>query len=523
MEVFDFLLSNGRTTEIRGINFLPDFLVNSAVCAVASSTENSLNNARNVNFSDGNTNANNKYNGNAVRAVAALSEEIKLSWVEAFHNCCKKKKQSSNCNAYRADNWERDLWLLVHQVYTREYQPKPSVCFIVTRPTLREIFAADFRDRIVQHWICLRLEPLFEQRFTQQGNVSHNCRKGFGTLSAVRALQRDIEQVSQNYTRQAWVTKLDVRSFFMTIDTEVLWQQLKQFIEQYYKGDDIDTLLYLTEVTIKHRPQQDAIKRSNPELWQQLPPHKSLFTHPNRTGIAIGNITSQLAANFYMSSYIEQVLPFVKSSGAKVEQFVDDIAFVGATKAECLQFRDISRRILSDTLHLQLHPDKFYLQQVTKGVKFVGQVIKPHRRYISNRTAAGLTDALRAAERIAAAILNGQHNAPTLYALRHAVDSVNSYLGLMAHTNSYNVRRKLFSRECVALQRVCVCRNFAVCYIRSKYNITRYLLTKEFNDYGIDYYRHRAAFGRHNRQTRTKATRSKLQHIENRGRSAMAA
>lgn len=86
--------------------------------------------------------------------------------------------------------WHEDLLDLAREVYERTYRPTTSTCFIVTRPKLREVFAANFRDRIVQHWLCLRLEPLFEARFVEHGNVSFNCRKGFGTFACIDQLTK---------------------------------------------------------------------------------------------------------------------------------------------------------------------------------------------------------------------------------------------------------------------------------------------------------------------------------------------
>jgi hypothetical protein len=37
-----------------------------------------------------------------------------------------------------------------------------SIAFIVSHPVKREIFVADFRDRIVHHWLINKLNPLFE-------------------------------------------------------------------------------------------------------------------------------------------------------------------------------------------------------------------------------------------------------------------------------------------------------------------------------------------------------------------------
>ena len=40
------------------------------------------------------------------------------------------------------------------------YEPDRSVCFFIQRPKLREIFAADFRDRVVQHVLVSFLERI---------------------------------------------------------------------------------------------------------------------------------------------------------------------------------------------------------------------------------------------------------------------------------------------------------------------------------------------------------------------------
>lgn len=39
---------------------------------------------------------------------------------------------------------------------------------------------------------------------------------------------------------------------------------------------------------------------------------------------------------------------------------------------------------------LRLHPRKIYLQHFSKGVKFIGAVVKPGREYIGNRTKGNL-------------------------------------------------------------------------------------------------------------------------------------
>jgi len=59
---------------------------------------------------------------------------------------------------------EENLFLLSEEIINYNYVPKPSICFVVDKPVKREIFAADFRDRVVHHLIEYTL-PI-EQRET---------------------------------------------------------------------------------------------------------------------------------------------------------------------------------------------------------------------------------------------------------------------------------------------------------------------------------------------------------------------
>lgn len=454
---------------------------------VITATEYNPNNAWNVNFSNGNTNNNNKYNGNAVRAVAALGVEVKIGWLVAFHDCCANKKSSYECCDYRM-HYELDLWILIYEVYTRAYRPGKSTCFVVTRPKLREVFAAAFRDRIVHHWICLRLNPLFEARFNAQGNVSHNCRKGYGTSSAVTAFAEDVRIVTQDYTRQAWIGKFDVKAFFMSIDPVLLWDLLRPFIEENYEGSDKGTLLFLTEVVILNRPQDNCLKKSAEELYEALPPGKSLFN--SKTGVPIGNLPSQLFANFFMSFLDAAMAALTRYLGAenfRYERYVDDFEVACTDKEVILAIRPLIIEALRRELSLDLHPDKFYLQEARKGTSFVGSVVKQGRVYLINRTIHGLHDALGTLNGICTDIVEKGANYERLRDLEHSIASVNSYLGFTVHCDAYNVRLEAFARMGPAFKHVCFIKGGAMACvkIRRKYKVKVYLYEQEKEEYGM--------------------------------------
>lgn len=459
------LLKNGRVTG--PLPSVKDLVKNKIVHAITasrywSSSENSQNNSWNVNFSNGNFNNNNKYNSNMVRAVAALNDKYVEGWFDALDDCCAKKKTSSQCVMYRLI-WHEDLLDLAREVYERTYRPTTSTCFIVTRPKLREVFAANFRDRIVQHWLCLRLEPLFEARFVEHGNVSFNCRKGFGTFACIDQLTKNTIEVSDNYSHEAWYAQFDIKGFFMSIDCECLLKYLLPFIKEkwnYWKGtiyeQDLDLVLWLTEVIVRHRPQDDCIRQGNLKLWRILPKNKSLFYIEWMRGEPIGNLTSQLFANFYMSFFDEWAIKAAEERGAKYVRFVDDFSFVCKTKEDAIYFKRASRNQLRYILNIQMHPNKIYIQEVKKGIKMVGGVIKPGRAYLSNRTVGNFINAVSYLEE---ACKNCDKEA--IYA---NVRSINSYLGFLIHYQSYGIRRKAFSELHYF---------WKACYIQGKFQVVK--------------------------------------------------
>ena len=404
-----------------------------------SSTENNSNNAWNVNFSDGNINNNNKYNSLTVRPCAALDEKRKEAWVDAFDDCCRHKKSSDSCIRYRI-NYEEDLFRLAAEVESGVYRPSTSICFCVTRPKLREVFAANFRDRIVHHWLMMKLNPLFEARFVEQGNVSFNCRKGFGTQAAVKAVRLDIFAVSKGYTEDAYVGRFDLVGFFMSIHKGILIDALREFVYDKYKGEDVDLVFSTLVKVIWHNPAKDCEIHGDPTLFDQLPANKSLFHAEEDRGLPIGNLTSQILANFYLSLFDEAMSKWCRERGGRYERFVDDFVVVMPRMKDVYAAFLFSRSFLWERLSVRLHDDKKYMQHHTKGIAFVGYVIKMDRVYLSNRTYGNFTNRLHKIDTLCSHIEEGEMNMSALAAVNQSLMSLNSYVGFTCHTNGYAKR-----------------------------------------------------------------------------------
>ena len=181
--------------------------------------------------------------------------EISLEDVfEAYFECRRNKRRTANALAFEAD-YESRLIELWKDINSGVYQPGKSIAFIVTEPVKREVFAADFRDRVVHHLIIRKLNPLFEARFIED---SYSCREGKGTQYGIGRVASFIRECSENYTKDCYILKMDIQSFFMSIDKGILFKYLKEFILNHYFGEDKNLIVDLVEKVVFNAPEDNC-------------------------------------------------------------------------------------------------------------------------------------------------------------------------------------------------------------------------------------------------------------------------
>ena len=91
-------------------------------------------------------------------------------------------------------------------------------------------------------------------------------------------------------------------------------------------------------------------------------------------------------------------------------------------------------------LQLVLHPRKIYLQHYSKGVVFLGVIIKPYRIFTANRIKANFYNAIENQNRIVG------RNKPTNRERSAFITSMNSYLGILKHYQTYKLRKKMIDK-----------------------------------------------------------------------------
>ena len=71
---------------------------------------------------------------------------------DAYFDCRKAKRNSLNQLRFESE-LESNLVSLYRDLIKGDYKIGRSTAFVVTRPKIREVWAADFRDRVVHHII----------------------------------------------------------------------------------------------------------------------------------------------------------------------------------------------------------------------------------------------------------------------------------------------------------------------------------------------------------------------------------
>jgi RNA-directed DNA polymerase len=363
-----------------------------------------------------------------------LLYQLHLSYLQA------RKNKRNTHNQLRFEMYQEDgLMQLAKDIYERKYSPKPSIAFIIHKPVMREIFAADFTDRIVHHLLYRCIYPVIDHKLI---NDTYSCRVGKGTSHGINRVNKFIRTCSNNYSKETYILKLDIQAYFMNMQHQIIYEKVLAMLpanKQYYLGISRDTVLYLLRQTIFNPVKKNCRVKGSRNDWNGLPQNKSLFYYPNSTGLPIGNLTSQVFGNIYMNDFDHYVKRELKID--YYGRYVDDMVFVHNDKGYLQSLIPKLSDFLLSTLQLSIHPNKIVLVNANEGIQFLGQIIKPYRNYISNRTKDNFYQAIQRINKIMAEV--PEFSWQQLCDIRAVL---NSYLGILQHANTFNLRKAMLNK-----------------------------------------------------------------------------
>ncbi|MBR3180835.1 RNA-directed DNA polymerase [Candidatus Saccharibacteria bacterium] len=307
-----------------------------------------------------------------------LIEEMTESFIEA------RKGKLTTYNEHKFEiHWIENITKLVDSILDRTYKPGASTTFIVHDPKDREIFAAPFSDRNVHHLLYRISVAWWDKIFIKN---SYSCRPEKGTYYGILQAWSMARSATNNFSEKAYIMKMDISNYFMSLPRKELYKTIRRGLYRQFKeylsipeGYELFKICdFLWYQIIMDDPVEHCVRRGDKREWTNLAPGKSLLDQPPDTGIAIGNVTSQLASNAYLDSFDKYV--HCQLGYKYYGRYVDDFFII--VKESDLKFAldDVKRirEYLKKEKKLTLHPKKFSVCRVDQGFAFLGARIYPH-------------------------------------------------------------------------------------------------------------------------------------------------
>ena len=286
-----------------------------------------------------------------------------------------------------------NILFLYKELRGKTYRHGSYSAFKINDPKPRDIHKASVADRIIHHAIYRILYPYFDKKFIYD---SYSCRNDKGTHKAIDRFRFMARKVSKNNSKTVWVLKCDIKKFFATINHRILKDILKRHIL------DEDIFWLLENVVDSFNTKDNA-----------------------RNGLPLGNVTSQLLINVYMNEFDQFIKR--KLTVKYYIRYADDFVILDRDKNYLIDLISKISDFLNTELKLSMHENKVYIKTLSSGVDFLGWVHFPYHRVLRTATKRRMFKRLQ------------QNN--------YLQQSLNSYLGLLKHGNTYKLIKKINKRD----------------------------------------------------------------------------
>ncbi len=361
---------------------------------------------------------------NYYEEVCFMAKKLRniFSEIIDFENLYIATNEAKKGKRYRRDvlefntNLEENLITIQNELIYKTYEVGRYREFFVYDPKKRLIMALPFKDRVVQWAIYRVLYPIYDKQFIYD---SYGCRVGKGTHKAADRLQYWLRQVNRK-PQKYYYLKLDISKYFYRINHKILLDILKNKIED-------EDLIWLLDTIINSEDVPFGLPAGmEPD---QCSEEDRLFD----VGIPIGNLTSQLFANIYLNELDQYVKH--KLGIHYYVRYMDDIIILVDDKKYLHEIKTDIEVFLKEVLDLDLN-NKTAIRPISCGIEFVGFRVWATHRKLKKKT---LKKIKRKFKMLQKAYSEGSKD------FEEINQSVQSYLGIMQHFDSYNFKAKLLN------------------------------------------------------------------------------
>lgn len=323
----------------------------------------------------------------------------------------RNKRYNAGVLSY-SSNLEENLIDSINRLQWKTYEPGPLHPFYEYWPKLRLIHSLPFYDRVINCAAYKVLWPIYMKSFYEH---SYGSIPNMGTVKAAEKLQTWMRIVEN---KGGWyVGKADVAKFFFRIPVEVQLRELGRPL------DDPDMMWFLeTAIRCDGRP-------------FGLPVHCTDVSTAERIsgiGMQVGSLISQVTANVVLTPldhYIKRELqvPYYI-------RYMDDMVILCPSKEETWDALHAIDDYLQMELGLELN-NKTSVIPVGKKIEFVGRKISPACIELRKQTTLQMKKHL-------AYVM--EHYATGELPFEYCNNVIQSYKGLMKHTDSDALRKQIF-------------------------------------------------------------------------------
>lgn len=307
---------------------------------------------------------------------------------------------------------EDNLFDSIDSLKDRSYSIEGAHEFYEYFPKKRIITAWPFYNRVVNCAAYLALWPIYSKGFYEH---SYGSIPGKGTLKAVNYIQYQLRK-TQATGQYPWIGKADVAKFFFRIPHEVQIRELGKPL------DDPDMMWFLE--TCIHG---DGRPTGLPLEFSDVSEAERIFG----IGMPVGSLISQMTANVVLNP-IDHYMKRVVQTPVYV-RYMDDMYLQGESKGQIWDALGMLDEKLKADFGLQLN-QKTAVMPAKKGVEFVGRRITADRVTLRKSTSLQMKRHLKFVR---------EHYREGDIPLDYAERVIQSYLGLMKHTDSDALRDKI--------------------------------------------------------------------------------
>ena len=370
-------------------------------------------------------------------------QQIQLDIYKAYDDA-KEHKRNTIAQLGFEINQEIDLNKLIYELVTRTYTPLRAFCFITFDPVQREVYASQFRDRVVQHVLYNYLAPLFDTLFIHD---TYSCRTGKGTHFGVQRFWHHLRSATNNFQNDAEILFYDLSGYFMGIDKQrVMNIVMNEIYKHLYRrspdgrrwDERLDPLFceWLLNCFLDRNPAKDRIVIGDERDWDGLPDKKRLDKSKDGFGIVIGDILSQLLSNVLLNVTDQWAKRKIKLK--HFGHYVDDHYIIHPDSGFLHSLEPELKEAYHELINVNIHPNKIRYAPANSANQFLGAYVGPYYLMPRERTIKKFT---KVAQEMEYELIFYPQTTLTLETIRARV---NSYCGIMSHYKSFELLRKYF-------------------------------------------------------------------------------